>query len=82
MLNGALRLAVAASVAIAIGLAVRAQLLALFPGVHLTAILIRVTVLCTVGISTYVALARILGVRELIEMELILLRKLKLRPSP
>ena len=82
MLNGALRLAVAASIAIAIGLAVRVQLLALFPGVHLTAILIRVTVLCAVGISTYVACARILGVRELIEMELILLRKLKLRPSP
>ena len=82
MLNGALRLAVAASIAIAIGLAVRVQLLALFPGVHLTAILIRVTVLCAVGLSTYVACARILGVRELIEMELILLRKLKLRPSP
>ena len=55
MLHGALRLAVAAGVAIAIGLAVRAQLLTLVPGVHLTAILIRVTVLCAVGISTYVA---------------------------
>jgi putative peptidoglycan lipid II flippase len=82
MLNGALRLAVAASIAIAIGLAVRVQLLALFPGVHLSAVLIRATVLCAVGIGTYVACARILGVRELIEMELILLRKLKLRPWP
>ena len=81
MLNGALRLAVAAGVAIAVGLVVRAQLLAFFPAVHLTAILIRVTVLCAVGISTYVAFARILGVRELIEMELMLLRKLKFRPS-
>jgi len=82
MLHGALRLAVAAGVAIAIGLAVRAQLLTLFPGVHLTAILIRVTVLCAVGISTYVAVARILSVRELIEIEVVLLRKLRLRPSP
>ena len=82
MLHGALRLAVAAGVAIAIGLAVRAQLLTLFPGVHLNAILIRVTVLCAVGISTYVAVARILSVRELIEIEVVLLRKLRLRPSP
>jgi putative peptidoglycan lipid II flippase len=80
MLNGALRLAVAAGLAIAIGLAVRAQLLELVPGVHLTAILVRPTVLCAVGISTYVAIARILGVHELIEIEVILLRKLKLRP--
>jgi putative peptidoglycan lipid II flippase len=82
MLNGALRLAVAAGVAIAIGLAVRAQLVELVPGVHLTAILIRATVLCAVGIGTYVVFARILGVRELIEIEAILLRKLKLRPPP
>ncbi|MGC2825601.1 MAG: murein biosynthesis integral membrane protein MurJ [Pseudolabrys sp.] len=80
MLNGALRLAVAAGLAIVIGLAVRAQLLELVPGVHLTAILIRATVLCAVGISTYMAFARILGVRELIEIEVMLLRKLKLRP--
>ena len=82
MLNGALRLAVAAGVAIAIGLAVRAQLLELVPGVHLTAILIRATVLCAVGIGTYGVFARILGVRELIEIEVMLLRKLKLRPPP
>jgi putative peptidoglycan lipid II flippase len=82
MLNGALRLAVAAGVAIAIGLAVRAQLLELVPGVHLTAILIRATVLCAVGISIYAGFARILGVRELIEIEVMLLRKLKLRPPP
>lgn len=80
MLNGALRLAVAAGLAIVMGLAVRAQLLELVPGVHLTAILIRATVLCAVGISTYMAFARILGVRELIEIEVMLLRKLKLRP--
>jgi putative peptidoglycan lipid II flippase len=78
MLNGALRLAVAAGVAIGIGLAVRAQLLELVPGVLLPAILIRATVLCAVGIGTYVTLARILGVRELTEIEGMLLRRLKL----
>jgi putative peptidoglycan lipid II flippase len=81
MLNGALRLAVAAGVAIGIGLAVRAQLLELVPGVLLPAILIRAAVLCAVGIGTYVTLARILGVRELTEIEGMLLRRLKLRPS-
>ena len=78
MLNGALRLAVAAGVAIGIGLAVRAQLLELVPGVLLPAILIRAAVLCAVGIGTYVTLARILGVRELTEIEGMLLRRLKL----
>lgn len=81
MLNGALRLAVAAGVAIGIGIAVRAQLLELVPGVHLPAILIRATVLCAAGIGTYVTFARILGVRELTEIEVMLLRRLKLRPS-
>ena len=82
MLKGALRLAVAAGIAIATGLAVRAQLLTPFPGVHFTAILIRITALCAVGISTYAAVARILSVRELIEMEVVLLRKLRLWSSP
>jgi len=79
MLDGALRLAVAAGVAIGIGLAVRAQLLEFVPGVHLPAILIRAMALCAVGIGTYVTLARILGVRELTEIEGMLLRRLKLR---
>jgi putative peptidoglycan lipid II flippase len=81
MLNGALRLAVAAGVAIGVGIVVRAQLLELLPDVHLTAILVRATVLCTVGIGTYAAFARILGVRELADIEDMLLRKFKLRPS-
>ena len=81
MLNGTLRLAVAAGVAIGTGLVLRAQLLELVPGVLLSAILIRATVLCGVGIGIYVTLARILGVRELTEIEGMLLRKLKLRPS-
>ena len=80
MLDGALRLAVAAGVAIGVGLGVRVLLLRLLPGEHLTALLIRATVLCTVGIAIYVVLARILRVRELAEIETMLLRRLKLRP--
>ena len=80
MLDGALRLAVAAGVAIGVGLGVRVLLLEFLPGVHLIEILIRATVLCAVGIATYVILARILGVRELAEIEGMLLRRLKLRP--
>jgi putative peptidoglycan lipid II flippase len=80
MLDAAVRLAMAAGVAIGLGLAVRTQLLQSLPGVHLIAILIRATVLCAVGICTYVTLARILGVSEITEIEGMLLRRLKLRP--
>jgi putative peptidoglycan lipid II flippase len=79
MLDGALRLAVAASVAIGVGLEVRVFLLGFLPGVHLIETLIRVAVLSATGIAIYAILARILGVRELAEIEGILLRRLKLR---
>ena len=80
MLDGALRLAVAAGVAIGIGLGVRVLLLGFLPGVHLMDILIRAAVLCPTGIAIYLVLARILAVRELAEVEDILLRRLKFRP--
>jgi putative peptidoglycan lipid II flippase len=80
MLDGALRLAVAAGVAIGVGLGVRVLLLGLLPGVHLIEVLIRAVSLCAVGIGTYAILAWILGVRELTEIQGILLRRLKLRP--
>jgi len=80
MLDGALRSAVAAGVAIGIGLGARVLLLGLLPGVHLIEILIRAAVLCATGIAIYIVLARILGVRELAEVEDILLRRLKFRP--
>jgi putative peptidoglycan lipid II flippase len=79
MLDGALRLAVAAGAATGLGLGVRVLLLGLVPGVHLIEILIRAAVLCAVGIASYLILARILGVRELTEIEGMLLRRLKLR---
>ena len=82
MLDGALRLALAAAIAIAVGLAIRALLLHLFPGMHLAAIVLRATVLCTLGIAIYAALARLFGLRELVEMEGILLRRLRSLQPP
>jgi putative peptidoglycan lipid II flippase len=80
MLDGALRLALAAGIATAVGLGVRVLLLRILPGVHLLEILGRATVLCAVGIAIYLVLARVLRVRELTEIENMLLRRLKLRP--
>jgi putative peptidoglycan lipid II flippase len=81
MLDGALRMAVAAAVAIGVGLMVRTLLFRFLPGIHVTAILIRATVLCAVGSCFYLALARLLGVREVVEIEGMLLRRLGL-PRP
>ena len=79
MLHAALRLAVAAGVAIGVGLGVRALLLQLLPGVHLAVVIMRTTVLCSVGLGIYLALARLLGIRELAKFERLLLRRLRLR---
>ena len=79
MLDGALRLAVAGAGAIGVGLLARALLLQFFPGITLAVILIRATALCVLGVSIYIVLARLLNVRELAEIEVILLRRFKLR---
>lgn len=79
MLDGALRLAVAAAVAIGIGLLARVLLLQFLPGLHLATILMRATALCVLGIGIYVALARLFGVHEVAEIERMLLRRIKLR---
>ena len=55
MLDGALRLALAAAVATGAGLLVRALLLRHMPGMDLAAVLMRATVLCAVGVSIYLA---------------------------
>lgn len=79
ILDAAVRLAVAAGTAIGVGLGMRVLLLGLLPGVHLIEVLIRAASLCAAGISTYVAVAWILGIRELAEIQGILMRGLKLR---
>ncbi|HEY7643649.1 MAG TPA: murein biosynthesis integral membrane protein MurJ [Hyphomicrobiales bacterium] len=79
ILDTAMRLAVAAGVAIALGLGVRALLLQLLPGANVVEILTRATALCAIGLGTYVTVARVLDVRELNELEGSVLRVLKSR---
>jgi putative peptidoglycan lipid II flippase len=79
MLGAALRLALAAGIAIVLGLAVRTALLRWLPGVDLPVILVRTTVLCTVGSAIYLSVARLFGIRELERFERMLLRRLRFR---
>jgi putative peptidoglycan lipid II flippase len=79
MLEAALRLAVAAGIAVGAGLGVRILLLEFLPGVHLAVILTRAAVLCAVGVGIYLALAQLFGVRELAKLHDILRRRLTLQ---
>ncbi|MGA2293332.1 murein biosynthesis integral membrane protein MurJ [Bradyrhizobium sp.] len=79
MLGGALRLALAAAIATGLGLVALTLAMQWLPGVHITAILLRATLLCTFGIAAYGFLARLFVVSEVAEFEHILLRKLRLR---
>ena len=65
MLDAALRLSAATIVAIAGGLIVRAILLQFVPGFHLVELLTRSMLLCAIGLSIYIIVARLLGVHEL-----------------
>jgi putative peptidoglycan lipid II flippase len=79
MLGAALRLAAAAAIAIGAGLAVRALLLQLLPGIQFWALFIRAMVLCVLGVGTYIAVARLLGVNGLAEIERMLPPRLRRR---
>ena len=79
MLGAASRLAVAAAIATGLGLLARAQLLQWLPDMRVTTVLLRGLLLCTLGIGAYAVFARALGVRELAEIQEILLRTLRLR---
>lgn len=79
MLDTALRLAAATAVAIAVGLALRPMLIQLLPDNHVLAIVTRATVLCAVGLGIYIALAWVLGVKELTEVEELAIRELRSR---
>ena len=79
MLAAAFRLALAAGIAMGVGVTARTQLLQWLPGLHVSTILLRAALLCTVGLAAYGILARLFGVRELAEIEEILLRRLHLR---
>jgi len=82
MLGAALGLAAAAAIAIGTGLWVRDLLLQFLPGMHFVVILTRATILCSVGIGVYLAMARVFGIRELARLQRLLSRRLGSRRSP
>ncbi len=79
MLDGALRLALSSAAACGAGLAVRAALLEMFPGMGLATVVSRGAFLCVFGVAVYVATARLLGTREFVEVGERLRRAIKLR---
>ena len=58
MLKAAIRLAVAAGIAIGVGLRVRIFLFQFLPGMHLGVMLMRASILCVIGVGIYLGLAR------------------------
>jgi len=66
MLDGFIRMAIAAALAIVIGFGARQVLLFVLPGIGLAALLIRAAALCTLGVAAYVATARLLRLDELV----------------
>jgi putative peptidoglycan lipid II flippase len=77
--DGAFRMALAAGVAIGVGLAARGLVMNAFPGTPLLDVTCRAVLLCGTGILIYGIMARILRVREWDELEHLLLRRLKMR---
>jgi putative peptidoglycan lipid II flippase len=78
MLGAVLRLALAAAIAAGLGLLVRAQVLNWLPDMHVATILLRATLLCTFGISSYAILAWLSGVQELAEIKDIVIFRFRL----
>jgi putative peptidoglycan lipid II flippase len=79
MLGASLRLGLAAAIATGLGLLARVQLLHWLPDMRVTTVLLRAMLLCALGIGTYVVLARLSGVRELAEIQEIVLGKIRLK---
>ena len=77
MLDGFVRMAIAAALAIAIGLGARQLLMSFMPGNNLPAVLMRAAMLCTLGVAAYVASARLLRLDELVHWREKLLPGLK-----
>jgi putative peptidoglycan lipid II flippase len=77
MLKAAVRLAVAAGIAIGVGLRVRIFLLQFLPGMHLDVILMRASILCVIAIGIYLGLARLFGIKELAELKRLVMGRLR-----
>jgi len=82
MLKTAIRLAVAAGIAIGVGLRVRIFLFQFLPGMHLGVMLMRASILCVIGVGIYLGLAQLFGISELAELKRLVMRRLRLqRPN-
>jgi putative peptidoglycan lipid II flippase len=78
MLGAAARLAAAAVIAIGTGLWARTYLYHFLPDMRLGQILVRISVLCVIGVSIYVGLVRLFGISELAEVKRLLMHKCRL----
>jgi putative peptidoglycan lipid II flippase len=78
MLGPALRMALACAVAIAAGLTVRSLLPQFLLSMEFAILLVRSGLLCLVGLGIYLAIVRLLRVRELPEVQEMIVRKLSL----
>ena len=76
MLGAVLRMAAAAAIAAGLGLWLRGPMLQWLPGMTLAPVLLRAVLLCGFGVSLYVALAFIFGVRDLAELKTVLAHRL------
>ena len=81
MLDATVRLSLAAAVAIVAGLAMRGFVLEYLPGIDLEPLLARTALLSFVGIGIFLALAALLGVRELSEIKMFLVHELRVHVS-
>ncbi len=77
MLGTAVRLALAAAIAASLGLVARTYVMQWLPGNHITTIMPRAALLCTLGIGAYGVLAWLFGVGEINGFKNVLLRKLR-----
>lgn len=76
MLAAVLRMAAAAAIASGFGLWLRGPMLQWLPGMSLAPVLLRAALLCSFGVGIYVALAYLIGVRDLAELKTVLAHRL------
>ncbi|MGY3534463.1 murein biosynthesis integral membrane protein MurJ [Bradyrhizobium sp. USDA 4452] len=82
MCSAALRMAVAAALAIGLCLLARAELLQWLPGTHMAGVILRAALLCAFGITVYVGATLLLGVRDIADLRHVLLQKLWRQVEP
>ena len=76
MLGAVLRMAAAAAIAAGLGVWLRGPMLQWLPGTTLAPVLLRALLLCGFGVSLYLTLTYVFGVRDLAELKTVLLHRL------